>query len=151
MTCIVGIQHDGRVYIGGDSAGVAGYSITSRADAKVFTVGPYVMGFTSSFRMGQLLRYGLKAPKPPVVGSAVRQVLGGVQGAQGQVVSAADLVVGYLAVGARGRSSSQRRRCSAVRYESEQGMKLDRILGGIVPVVCATEGAIVRVETSVHA
>lgn len=65
MTCIVGIQHEGRVYIGGDSAGVAGYSITSRADAKVFTNGGYVMGFTSSFRMGQLLRYAFKAPKPP--------------------------------------------------------------------------------------
>jgi hypothetical protein len=64
MTCIVGIQHEGRVYIGGDSAGVADYSLTLRADAKVFTNGPYVMGFTSSFRMGQLLRYALKAPTP---------------------------------------------------------------------------------------
>lgn len=64
MTCIVGIEHKGRVHIGGDSAGVAGYSITARADVKVFTVGPYVMGFTSSFRMGQLLHYSLKAPEP---------------------------------------------------------------------------------------
>jgi hypothetical protein len=68
MTCIVGIQHQGRVYIGGDSAGISGDSLTSRADAKVFTVGPYVMGFAHSFRMGQLLRYRLKAPKPPVRG-----------------------------------------------------------------------------------
>lgn len=64
MTCIVGIQHDGRVYIGGDSAGVAGYAITTRADTKVFTTGPYVMGFTTSFRMGQLLHYSLDAPAP---------------------------------------------------------------------------------------
>jgi hypothetical protein len=43
--------------MGGDSAGVAGYSITSRGDHKVFINGPYLMGFTTSFRMGQLLRY----------------------------------------------------------------------------------------------
>lgn len=36
--------------------------LTSRADAKVFALGPYVMGFTSSFRMGQLLRYALDPP-----------------------------------------------------------------------------------------
>jgi hypothetical protein len=28
MTCIVGIENDGLVTIGGDSAGVAGYSIS---------------------------------------------------------------------------------------------------------------------------
>jgi len=64
MTCIVGIQHGARVYIGGDSAGVADWSLTVRADAKVFRVGPYIMGFTTSFRMGQLLRYTFKPPRP---------------------------------------------------------------------------------------
>lgn len=64
MTAIVGLVHDGTVHIGGDSAGVAGWSLTVRADAKVFTNGPYIMGFTTSFRMGQLLRYSLKAPEP---------------------------------------------------------------------------------------
>jgi ATP-dependent protease HslVU (ClpYQ) peptidase subunit len=65
MTCIVGIQQDGDVYIGGDSAGVAGYSITVRSDQKVFRNGPFIMGFTSSFRMGQLLRYSFTPPKLP--------------------------------------------------------------------------------------
>lgn len=64
MTAIVGLVHGGAVHIGGDSAGVSGWSLTVRADAKVFTNGPYVMGFTTSFRMGQLLRYALKAPEP---------------------------------------------------------------------------------------
>jgi ATP-dependent protease HslVU (ClpYQ) peptidase subunit len=64
VTCIVGVQHQGRVLIGGDSAGVAGYSINARADSKVFRVGDYVMGFTTSFRMGQLLRYSLHMPEP---------------------------------------------------------------------------------------
>lgn len=58
MTCIVGIAQDGVVTIGGDSAGVGGYSLSIRADSKVFRTGNYIMGFTTSFRMGQLLRYG---------------------------------------------------------------------------------------------
>ncbi|WP_433225546.1 hypothetical protein [Actinomadura formosensis] len=64
MTAIVGLATAGAVHLGGDSAGVAGYSLTVRADAKVFATGPYVMGFTSSFRMGQLLRWSLKPPEP---------------------------------------------------------------------------------------
>lgn len=64
MTCIAAVAHDGKVYMGGDSAGVGGYDLTVRADVKVFRKGPYVMGFTSSFRMGQLLRHSLKAPAP---------------------------------------------------------------------------------------
>lgn len=64
MTVIVGLRHAGRVYIGGDSAGVAGYSLAVRADEKVFKNGEYVFGFTSSFRMGQLLRYNLTPPAP---------------------------------------------------------------------------------------
>jgi hypothetical protein len=65
MTCIVGLVEDGKVYLGGDSAGVAGWALTVRADSKVFANGPYIMGFTSSFRMGQLLRYAFDPPTPP--------------------------------------------------------------------------------------
>ena len=63
MTCIVGLVHEGVVYIGGDSAGVGGMSLTVRADEKVFQNGEFLMGFTTSFRMGQLLRYSLKPPR----------------------------------------------------------------------------------------
>lgn len=66
MTCIVGLVHNGDVYIGGDSAGVAGLSITIRSDEKVFGNGPFIMGFTTSFRMGQLLRYKLSPPAQTV-------------------------------------------------------------------------------------
>lgn len=65
MTCIVGLIHNGAVYIGGDSAGVDGrHSLTVRADRKVFKNGDFIMGFTSSFRMGQLLAFGFTPPKP---------------------------------------------------------------------------------------
>lgn len=63
MTCIVGIAHSGKVYIGGDSAGVAGLDLSVRADSKVFTKGEFAFGFTSSFRMGQLIRYAFTPPK----------------------------------------------------------------------------------------
>lgn len=62
MTCIVGLIHNGTVYMGGDSAGVGGYDLTIRKDEKVFENGEFLIGFTSSFRMGQLLRYKFKPP-----------------------------------------------------------------------------------------
>lgn len=62
MTCIVGLEFNGKVYIGGDSAGVAGYDITVRSDEKVFENGDFLMGFTDSFRMGQILRYSFEPP-----------------------------------------------------------------------------------------
>lgn len=58
MTCIVGLVDNNEVWIGGDSAGVAGLDITARADQKVFRNGEFLFGFTTSFRMGQILRYG---------------------------------------------------------------------------------------------
>lgn len=62
MTCIVGFVEGHTVYMGGDSAGVGGYDLTVRADQKVFRNGPMLFGFTTSFRMGQLLRYALRVP-----------------------------------------------------------------------------------------
>lgn len=63
---IVGLVADsGRVHLGGDSAGVSGLALQVRADSKVFRNGPFVFGFTTSFRMGQLLRHSLDPPRPP--------------------------------------------------------------------------------------
>lgn len=62
MTCIVGFVEGDTVWIGGDSAGVGGLSLTVRADSKVFRNGQMLFGFTSSFRMGQLLRWALTIP-----------------------------------------------------------------------------------------
>lgn len=63
MTCIVGVIEKGKVYIGADSAGVSGLDISIRKDPKVFKVGEFVIGCTSSFRMIQLLRYSFHPPK----------------------------------------------------------------------------------------
>lgn len=64
MTAVVGLVHADRVLIGADSVGVGGWTAMHRADPKVFRAGPYVLGFTSSFRMGQILRWSFDAPKP---------------------------------------------------------------------------------------
>lgn len=64
MTCIVGIKTDaGQVLIAGDSAGTAGTSLQVRADPKVFLKDDVAFGFTSSFRMGDILRWSLSLPK----------------------------------------------------------------------------------------
>jgi ATP-dependent protease HslVU (ClpYQ) peptidase subunit len=64
MTCIVGIAYDGEVFMGADSAGVNGYDRMLRGDPKLYRNGEFIIGFTSSFRMGQLL--GMKF-EPPVM------------------------------------------------------------------------------------
>jgi hypothetical protein len=64
MTCIVGLVHDGKVWMGGDRAAVMDDHYTSICDQpKVFHKDGMVMGYTSSFRMGQLLQYKLHAPE----------------------------------------------------------------------------------------
>lgn len=63
MTCIVGVVEQEVVYIGGDSAGVAGLDITNRKDPKVFKVGDFLIGCTTSFRMIQLIRFSFSPPK----------------------------------------------------------------------------------------
>jgi ATP-dependent protease HslVU (ClpYQ) peptidase subunit len=60
MTCIVGYidKENDKIIMGGDSAGVAGLDIISRKDTKVFIKdNKFIMGFTTSFRMGQILHY----------------------------------------------------------------------------------------------
>lgn len=63
MTCIVGYTNGKNVVIGGDSAGVGGYSISERKDKKVYKVGDLIFGGTYSFRMIQILGYSWKPPR----------------------------------------------------------------------------------------
>jgi ATP-dependent protease HslVU (ClpYQ) peptidase subunit len=62
MTCIVALKQDNKVWMGADSAGVGGSSLHVRVDPKIYRVGTMLIGFTTSFRMGQLLGYKLKMP-----------------------------------------------------------------------------------------
>lgn len=65
MTCIVGIRSNGHVTMGGDSAGVSHLDVTIRKDPKVFRTDNFLIGYTSSFRMGQILRYKFQPPPIP--------------------------------------------------------------------------------------
>lgn len=76
MTCIVGYLDKEKIYVGADSAGVAVgrhyLQVQTRKDTKVFHIdGPrndgskMLIGYTSSFRMGQILRFGFTPPPHP--------------------------------------------------------------------------------------
>ena len=64
MTAIVAVTDGRTVVLGGDSAGTKGHDLCRRADPKVFVAGSYAIGFTTSFRMGQILRYATDFPEP---------------------------------------------------------------------------------------
>ncbi len=63
MTCIVGLIENNKIYIGADSLGSADYNCTTRKDSKVFVKNDFIIGYTSSFRMGQLIRYNFTPSK----------------------------------------------------------------------------------------
>ena len=66
MTCVIGYvdKQSNSIWMGADSAGTNGsWSQRIRLDQKVFIRDEMIFGFTSSFRMGQLLRYKLVIPE----------------------------------------------------------------------------------------
>ena len=68
MTCIIGCRTDQKIYIAGDSAGAddSGFGV-SRGDTKVYKKqtnnGGLILGFSHSFRYGQLLKFKWDVPK----------------------------------------------------------------------------------------
>jgi ATP-dependent protease HslVU (ClpYQ) peptidase subunit len=63
MTCIVAVRDGDGIVMGGDSAAVGdSHYITLTARPKVFKSGPVMIGYTSSFAMGQALEFRLKLP-----------------------------------------------------------------------------------------
>ena len=64
MTCITGCKTDGGVLLGGDALGSSGYSGNVNSESKVFRLSREVAcGYTSSFRMGQVLRFHVTPPQ----------------------------------------------------------------------------------------
>lgn len=60
MTCIIGLVHEGKVYIGGDRAAVDGWKKNTSAHSKVFRVGEFIIGTCGSHRMAQIIEYEFK-------------------------------------------------------------------------------------------
>jgi len=63
MTCIVGIAKNDTVYIGADSSSSVGNTMRTSLLPKVFEVGDFLIGYTWSFRMGQILQHHLTVPR----------------------------------------------------------------------------------------
>ena len=66
MTCIVAVKDlaNRRTLMGGDAASVSGHLSGTIRDSKIFRNGPYLIGNTGSFRVGQILRYDITLPEP---------------------------------------------------------------------------------------
>jgi len=63
MTCIVALEIPGvGVVMGGDRAAGSGARMFDTSTPKIVSNGELMMGFTSSYRMGQLLQYALVPP-----------------------------------------------------------------------------------------
>lgn len=65
MTAIIGMERDGVAYIGADSAASSDDLSTVIAEPKVFRKGEYVIGYSYSFRFGNLLQHAWDAPGLP--------------------------------------------------------------------------------------
>jgi ATP-dependent protease HslVU (ClpYQ) peptidase subunit len=63
LTCIIGLETTGGVIIGGDSASSSALEIEKTRVKKVFRRGRFLIGYTTSFRMGQILQYQLEVTK----------------------------------------------------------------------------------------
>lgn len=62
MTCIVALKKDGVCYLAGDRMASNGFCKSSYAQPKVFKNGKFMFGYTTSFRMGQLLEHCWNPP-----------------------------------------------------------------------------------------
>jgi len=62
MTCIIGLEHDGNVYMGADSLSSNGWGAYYSDASKIFQIGEYLVGVSGSWRLNQLLQYGFHWP-----------------------------------------------------------------------------------------
>lgn len=60
MTCIVGIEHNGKVIMAADSLAANAYSKCVLAEQKIFKVGKFLIGCAGSGRAAQVIKYSLK-------------------------------------------------------------------------------------------
>lgn len=63
MTCVIGLVHRKRIYMGADSAASGNRFMRTTNLPKVFRKGPCLIGYCGSFRMGQVLEHCLTVPE----------------------------------------------------------------------------------------
>jgi ATP-dependent protease HslVU (ClpYQ) peptidase subunit len=69
MTCIVALKENGKIYFGADKALSDTYTIRKMSSNKIFKKGKYILGYTGSPRLGQLLEHVIELPEPPKSGA----------------------------------------------------------------------------------
>lgn len=70
MTCIVGIEHQGKVWMGADSAYSDGrlQGLLAADSPKIWRAGAHVVGVAGSARVADILRFQMTWPEPPARG-----------------------------------------------------------------------------------
>lgn len=63
MTCIVGLVHKHKVYIGGDGGGFVGGTIFLHDNGKVFRSGEFIFGCAGNRRFGEIIRFAFTPPE----------------------------------------------------------------------------------------
>jgi ATP-dependent protease HslVU (ClpYQ) peptidase subunit len=63
MTCIVGLEYKDTVWMGCDSMASSGWDKHVSSIDKVFKANDMLIGYTTSFRMGQIIRHNFDIPK----------------------------------------------------------------------------------------
>jgi ATP-dependent protease HslVU (ClpYQ) peptidase subunit len=66
MTCVVAIAQNGKVHMGCDSAAYDSDSTTYfiKSAPKIFAIDDYLIGYSNSFRAGQIIQYDFFPPIP---------------------------------------------------------------------------------------
>lgn len=62
MTCIVGLAHEGVLYMGADSVAVSGWDVTTQRQPKIFRTGDFLIGVSGYPRLRQILQYRFTPP-----------------------------------------------------------------------------------------
>ena len=77
MTCIIGYKHNGKAYVGADSLGSNGWTKAQYDTPKLFEVHGMVIGYTTTYRFGQILQHHLPEmlPKAPPYAFLVESVV----------------------------------------------------------------------------
>lgn len=65
MTCVVGIAHEGTVYLSGERGASTDETIIASQDPKIARRGSFIIGYAGNYGLGQLMLHGLNMPALP--------------------------------------------------------------------------------------
>ena len=80
MTCIAAVVDDGRVYMGGDSAGITDDSVLSLgigSESKIWESDGILFGCCGSFRVAQVIRWQMNIPQYNPAAEPLEYLTGG--------------------------------------------------------------------------